>query len=208
MAPKIIMNKAKRQGRVLKASYMYELEREAIPSYIESVMLEYDTELVGMVTDRRSRTNPSIYREEFEEALENFNYILVGNNTTTIELPDMETFPWGSGRLRVIQNILEGIIGNFIEVDEEQYVALHDKKPIIEPYDKTVPRKQRIYLLKWNSNSNRRWNEVFPKNQPVRYPFSNMASIDLFSLPSMEFKRNIVEWMPGLIRRKIKEMPR
>ncbi len=206
MAPKFIMDKLKRQERMLKAGYLREIEEEIIPRYVDSVMVEYDTELVGPVTDRRSKTNPAEYREEFQTVLENFEYVSTGDMTTTITLPEVDTFPWGVGRLRVIQNILEGIIGNYIEVDEEQYVALYDKRPIIEPYDKTVPRKQRIYLLKWNSNVNRRWNEVFSKDAPVRYPFSNMPSIDIFFQPNKELEDNIMDWLPGLIRKKIKEM--
>lgn len=209
MAHKVIMDRAKRQVRKIRSNYINELEKNAIPKYVDLVMAEYDTELVGAVTDRRSRTNPIFYRDEFMTALENFDYLDQKNNTTTtISLPDIDTFPWGVGRLRVIENILEGIIGNYIEVDEEQYIGLFDKRPILDPYDKTVPRKQRIYLLRWNSNVNRRWNEVFPRETPVSYPFSNLPAVDIFGRPNMQFKEDLAEWMPDIIRKSIKEMPK
>lgn len=205
-APKYIMSKVRSINRTVRAFYLTEVENRLIPGYVESVMLRYDEELVGIVTDRRSRTNPVIYREEFQLALENFEYIEMTSGKTTINLPDIETFPWREGRLSVIENILEGVIGNYIEVDEAQYVAMYQKRPAFDPYDKAVARKQRIYTLKANSAVKRRWQETFPKEQAVRYPFSNMASIDIFSIPNMEFKENLKERLPSLVRKKAKEM--
>jgi hypothetical protein len=208
LTKKAVMIKLKRQDKHVKAGYLKAFEMEVIPEYIDSIMDEYDSELVGPVTDRRSKTNPLYYRDEFREALENYNYVTVEGKTTRISLPDMETFPWTIGRLRVIENILEGIIGIYIEVDEEQYVALYTKRPLIEPYDKTVARKQRIYLLKFNSNLNRLWATKFPKDRPVRYPFSNMPSIDIFSGPNTMFVEELQEWLPRVINKKSKEISR
>jgi len=205
---KAVMFKLKRQDKHVKAGYIKVFEMEAIPEYIDSIMDEYDSELVGVVTNRRSRTNPLYYRDEFREALENYNYVIVEGSTTQISLPDMDTFPWNIGRLKVIENILEGIIGTYIEVDEEQYVALYAKRPIIDPYDKTVARKQRLYLLKFNSNLNRLWATKFPKDQAVRYPFSNMPAIDIFSRPNMMFVEEMQEWLPRVINKKSKEISR
>ena len=110
--------------------------------------------------------------------------------------------------MSVVQNILEGIIGNYIEVDEEQYVAMYSKRPLLDPYDKTVTRKQRIYLLKWNSNVDKDWRAVFARQKPVWYPFSNMPSIDIFAGPNKEFEEGITEWLTKLIFKKSKEMSR
>lgn len=195
----------KREKRRIKDKLLDEIDRHLMDDYIDSVMAEYDSELIGSVTDRRSRTNPIIYRGEFQTALENFDYVDINDNNIKIILPEVDNFPWGTGRLRVIQNILEGIIGTYIEVDEEQYVAMFNKRPNIEPYDKTTQQKQRIYLLRFNSAVNRLWLDKFPKETPVFYPFSNMASIDIFYRPNVEFEDNINEVMPDLVRKAIKE---
>lgn len=206
MAPKFITKKIKSIDKAIKDRYTNELEYRFIEEYIDLVMEEYDDELIGTVTDRRSRTNPVIYREEFKTQLQNFEYISERSNSTTISLPEINTFPWGVGRLRIIENILEGIIGNYIEVDGDQYVAMYEKKPSLEPYDKTITSKQRIYLLKWNTTVNRRWQEVFPKESPTWYPFSNSPSIDIFFAPNKEIEERITNWLPRFIHKISKEM--
>ena len=35
---------------------------------------EYDSKLVGVVSDRQSKTNPVFYKEEFVDAIKNFEY--------------------------------------------------------------------------------------------------------------------------------------
>ena len=202
---KTIARLVKNHKRRIRNKYLDLLDADLMDAYIDSVMAEYDSELVGAVTDRRSRTNPIIYRDEFRTALENFDYVKFDENTVKINLPEVDNFPWGTGRLRVIQNILEGIIGTYVEVDEEQYVAMFNKRPAIEPYDKTTQQKQRIYLLRWNSNVQRLWSDKFPKETPVWYPFSNMPSIDIFYRPNVEFEDNLGELMPDLVRKATKE---
>lgn len=186
--------------------WVEELKDVYIPLIQEMIMEEYDAELIGVVTDRNSRTNPLFYRDDFETALVNFEYIIEGINTVTLRVPDEDNFPWLQGRLRVIRNIIQGTVGTYVEVDEEQYVKLYDKKPIAEePYDNTVPRKERIYLLKYNADVQRRERDRFNRRVLVRYPFSNRPPIDIFAPANDYVTNNLNEWMQQTIKKAQKE---
>jgi hypothetical protein len=203
---KKIAKNVKAYDELMMISYRQDLEDRYIPQIKESIMAEYDTELVAAVTDRRSRTNPLLYREEFEDLLDSFEYIIEADHHTTLVVPDMENFPWGTGRMRVVENILDGTAGVYVEVDESQYVQLYGRQPrALKPYDKTVPRAQRIYLLKYTPEVQRLEMEVFHRRSLVRYPFSNTPSIDIFDQANTLVERNLKSWISESIKDISKE---
>jgi hypothetical protein len=180
------------------------LEIYNIPVIKDIILATYDNELSGRVTDRRARTNPMYYRDEFAEALDNWEWTDTGTGFTKLITPATDTFNWNQGRLRIIENIVEGTIGKFVEVDEEQYVAMFNKRPILQPFDRAVPRKERIYLLRLSSNLRRRWRETSPRKGWVEYPFSNTSPTDIF----YEADQYVMENMQGWINETIKEVTR
>ncbi len=191
---------------LLKESYRQDLEDMYVPQIKESIMDQYDSELVDPVTNRKSRTNPVLYREEFEELLDNFEYIIEGDYHTTLKVPDMENFPWAVGRMRVIENILDGTSGAYVEVDEQQYVQMYHRPPkTLTPYDETVPRTQRIYLLKYTAEVQRVEMEVFSRKVLVRYPFSNTPPIDIFDPVNKLVETNLKLWIADSIKSVSKE---
>ena len=187
-------------------SFGDELESTYIPRIKELIMADYDSELVDVVTDRNSKTNPLFYREEFEVALNEFEYIMQNKDYLTLIVPEIGNFPWSKGRLRVVLNVLEGTSGIYVEITEEQYVTMYNKKPLsIEPYDKTVPLKERIYLLRYTSKVRSREVEVFGRQILVRYPFSNSPPINLFGPTIKLVELNFKAWMSDSITKTTKE---
>ena len=169
---------------------------EHVPELIDMIMADYDAELISRVTDRRSRTNPLYYRDEFTEALENFDWITGEGNSRKFLVPSMTNFNFNQGRLHIIQNVLEGTIGVYVEADETQYVQMYGKRPTFAPYDKTVPVKQRMYLLKYNSDVKRRERQKFGRSNVLpRYPFSNSPAIDLFGPTQDYVQENFGKWV-------------
>lgn len=210
MADKVVKKKIAKSIKfyddLLKESYRQDLEDMYIPQIKESIMEQYDSELVDPVTDRRSRTNPILYREEFEELLDNFEYIIEGDHFTTLKVPDMENFPWGAGRMRIIENILDGTSGLYVEVDERQYIQMYNIQPkALKPYDETVPSAQRIYLLKYTPEAQRVEMEVFGRKVLVRYPFSNTPPIDIFEPVNKLVETNLKLWISDSIKDISKE---
>jgi len=207
-ARRVAMRFAEGLANSIKERYIDNLENYYIPTIINLIMTEYDIELTGRVTDRRARTNPIYYEEEFEDALQNYNYIIIANGKVTLSVPETNTFNWHQGRLKIIENIVEGTIGKFIEVDEEQYVSLFTKRPTTQPFDKDVPIKERIYLLRYTGDVRRRWKSTYPKKQPVEFPFSNQPPIDIFASANDYVNENINKWVEEAIRESNKEMVR
>lgn len=202
---KTVRKKVDNINKVIQETYVFNLEIYYIPKIQDIILQEYDIELTGRVTNRKARTNPIYYREEFAEALVNFEWIDIKGEATKLTVPGISTFNWDQGRLRIIENILEGSIGVFVEVDEEQYVAMYDKRPIIQPFDKTVPRRERIYIVKLTGDVRRRWRTAYPNKAVVRYPFSNQPPIDIFGPADKYVEENIKGWIDEAVKESLKE---
>jgi len=208
LAMQAVRKKVDKFNNLIQETYVFNLETYYIPIIQNIILEEYDIELTGRVTDRKAKTNPIYYRDEFEDALMNFEWIDESSTATTLITPETNTFNWRQGRLRIIENIVEGTIGTFMEVDGEQYVAMYNKSPVIQPFDKTVPRKERIYTLRITGDTRRRWATAFPKNSIVRYPFSNQPPIDLFDTANRYVEENIKGWIDEAIKESQKEITR
>jgi hypothetical protein len=201
-------NTVNRINSSVAKNFMKDFEANYIPEIVDIIMQDYDDELVSVVTDRNSRTNPLYYRDEFLEALNNFEYLTADNNKLKLVLPDMENFDWTQGRLRIIEQILEGTSGVYVEVDENQYVSMYDKRPQIAPYDKTVPAKERIYVLRYTADLRNREIATFGNKILVRYPFSNTPPIDIFNSAESFVNDNLGKWVADVIKDSIKENSR
>jgi len=207
-AMKTVHKKAEQLNKLIQETYIFNLETYHIPTIQDIILQEYDIELTGRVTDRKARTNPIYYRDEFEEALMNFEWIEINGGAMKLVVPETNTFNWNQGRLRIIENILEGTIGIFVEVDEEQYVAMYNKRPILQPFDKAVPIKERIYIIKLTGDVRRRWRTAYPNRSWVRYPFSNQPPIDIFGPANKYVENNIKGWIDEAIKESTKEIAR
>jgi len=203
---KAVHKKAEQLNKLIQETYIFNLETYYIPRIQEIIMQEYDIELTGRVIDRKSRTNPIYYRDEFEEALLNFEWIETEGGAMKLVTPETNTFDWRQGRLRIIEKILEGLVGRYVEVDGQQYITMYDKPPIGEPFDKTVPRKQRIYTLRATALLKRKWSIAFPKKPLVNYPFSNQPPIDIFDAANQYVKEEIRGWIDEAIKEATKEI--
>ena len=191
----IVHKKAEELNKMIQELYAFNLETYYIPVMQNLTMQEYDIELTGRVLNRKARTNPIYYRDEFEQALIDFDYIDMNHNHVKLITPEIDNFNWNQGRLRIIEDIVEGTVGIFVEIDEEQYIAMYSKRPAIQPFDKTVPLKERIYIVRLTGNIRRRWSETYPKDTMVRFPFSNQPPVDIFNTANQYVQENIKDWI-------------
>jgi len=201
-----VKKNVKSYNDVLIDTFVKDLKDIYIPQIKELIMADYDSELVAVVTNSKSKTNPLFYREEFEIALSEFEYIVKNEAHITLRVPDIDNFPWTDGKLKIILNILEGTFGIYVEVTEQQYIQMYNKKPLsVEPYDKTVPLKERVYLLRYTAPVRRREKEVFGRLELIRYPFSNSPPIRLFE-PTVKFvESNFKMWIGDSMKKVTKE---
>lgn len=188
-----------------KKHVMLRLEN-AIPEVVGYIMKLYDDKLVGSVIDRNSKTNPLYYREEFFERLYNFEYIQNIGDIVNFVVPSMNNFDF-SGRLKIIENIMDGTAGTYIEVNEKQYESLfpNKKPPVVEALDRSVPKSRMIYLVKYNYGLGKVWKTIFPGEKMVRFPFSNSPPIRIFEDANTFVDENLDRWVNGAISSAAKE---
>lgn len=185
----------------IKAKELRMLFRKKLHSKLEGavelikqmIIDKYSDELIDVVTDPDSKTNPNLYLDEFIDRLDEFEYIEKTSNSFSLLVPDGETFDF-SGRLKVLETIINGVSGTYVEVNEDDYVAIFNKRPVNEdPLDEYVPPSERIYLVRYLNNvrkTEQRLNKKF-----VRYPFSNSPPIKILEVADEFVKDNIDEWI-------------
>jgi hypothetical protein len=185
------------------------IRRSLITDYVplvkDAIMDQYDSLLIAPITDRRSKTNPIFYRKDFVDAIDNFPFVVGTEDNTSFVMPDLENFPFEKGRLPVIKTILEGITGTYVEVNDEQYSAIMGKRaPQLEPYDNSVPPKERIYLLRYTPEVQRKEYQVYKRPALVRYPFSNSPPIRIFDGAQKFVEENATTWLNVLVSKATK----
>lgn len=171
---KIIEKSSGNFDKILKEE-LNESLKDFINEIIDSIMVEYDSQL--MVNDRNSKTNPLLpkYRDEFMDRLTNFKYIKETSDGFVFTAPDMKNFDFSGNRMNIIRNILEGTSGIYVEVTGEQYEQMFGKKIITrEELETDLPPKEQVYLMRYTSNVRNAEINTFGKaGYLTKYPFSN-----------------------------------
>lgn len=176
--------------KIIEKNILRRVEEYVIPIIKEMITNDYNMMLNGRVTDRNSRTNPEDYMDEFVDRLDEFEYIVKTDTGIRVCVPDIENFDF-SGRLRVIQDILEGTTGAYVEVDIEQLEDIYGKRPItVEYVDASIPMKERIVKLRKTADVIKRLkaNDI----KIVDYPFSNTPPIDIFATTNEYVEKELI----------------
>lgn len=204
---KTITKIAKTFQKILNEELLKVFE-SASEEIMEVIMVSYRTELV--VNDRNSKTNPQleIYIEEITNRLNEFEYIQEGEEgKIAFVVPDMEKFDFSGSKMRVIEQILEGTAGIYVEVSADDYERMFGKRIIAkEPLDTSVTKKEMIYLMRYNSvvrNAER--NTFGRKKRLVRYPFSNTPPIRIFDEAEKLAGEKMDTWIKEAIGNAIKK---
>ena len=177
---------------------------------VDILMESYDVELT--VTDRNSKTNPQDpkYRDEFEKRLMGFEYIKNNDNKIEFVLPSMETFDFSGNTMKVIEQILEGTAGIYVEVNAEEYEQMFGKRIISrDPLDTGVSKKELIYLMRYDSVVRTAERMTFGRNHYlVRYPFSNTPPIPVLDAADRFVRTNMDRWMNEAVDDSAKKVKR
>ena len=194
---------SKKVNSVLK-KHLNDTLINAIEEIKQIIMEEYDDELMSARKDRKSKINYDKYRDEFISRLNNFQFIKVSGNVITLNIPDMETFDFSDG-LEIVQTMMEGLSGIYVEVDEKEYSYIFGRKPkLIDALDKSVASKDRVFLVRYIGNV--RSAEKDLNKRFVRYPFSNISPIDILEAGNIFAKNNLDGWVNNSIERANKEV--
>lgn len=161
------------------------------------IIEEYD-ELINSIDDPDSKANPALYREDFIERLDNFAFIKISGESVSINVPDMETFDF-SGRLKILEVIMNGISGNYIEMDAKDFKSIFTRTPFTP--DSTGSRdlsEEDIYLIKYNENISNI--EKHLRKKFVVYPFSNMPPFDVLEKGKIFVEDNMDKWIKNTLK--------
>ncbi len=192
-------------GNIVKKELTNILSIEVVPEVKDIIINSYNINLNDVVKDRRSKIRPEDYLLEFSDRLDSFNFFKKKENGVTFVTPDMENFDF-SGRLSVIQTILEGTVGNYYEVSGEDYRRLTGKNPISkESIDSTLPIKDRVYLLRSTDPVVKKAEVEFGKKYLVPYAFSNTPPIDIMIDAQRFVDNNMDYWIDSAIKMANKE---
>lgn len=184
---------------IIKKNLLIELDK-AVLIIKEEILKEYDSRLASVVTDRSSKSNPIFYVDEFTKRLDEFNYINKNSNGgITLNIPNTDNFDF-SGRLRVLETIMRGISGAYVEVNEDEYKMIFGKKQINqEPVDDYVSPEDRIYLVRYDAKIRKVEKDLNKKF--VRYPFSNSPPIDIFDSVEKFVDDNMNIWIDNAVKK-------
>jgi len=170
---------------------------------IKSIIIEeYDDKLMGVRIDRRSKIDYYKYRADFIDRLNMFEFIDYKANGVTLNIPDMETFDFSAG-LEIVEMMMEGSVGIYVEVNEEEYLHIFGKKPnAMDALDKRVPLKDRVFLVRYIGKVVRAEKDLGVKF--VRFPFSNVPPIDVLETGNLFVEDNLNNWIDNITNSSVK----
>ena len=168
------------------------------------IIEEYDDKLMGVTVNSKSLIDYNMYRDDFISKLDEFQFIKENGNIITLDVPDIETFDFSDG-LEIVQTMMEGLSGVYVEVNEKEYSYIFGSKPrVAEAVDGRVPPKNRVFLVRYTGRV--RSAEKEGSKQFVRYPFSNTPPIDILEAGNLFVNNNLNVWINNAIERSNKEV--
>ncbi len=165
---------------------------KAVEQIKKVIISEYD-ELITVVEDPNSKANPILYREDFIKRLDAFSYIENNGESVSISIPDMETFDF-SGKLKIIETIINGISGTYVEMSAKEFRSIFKRTPFIpDSKDSENLAEEDIYLVRYNNNIQNI--EKHMRKNFVKYPFSNMPPFNILEKGEAFVDSNMEKWI-------------
>lgn len=188
---KFTKNLVGKYNKALRKEIVEVFQREAVPKIVDIIMEDYNLNLNG-VANPKSKLAPEYLMDEFQNRLLDFSFVVVRVEKVKFVLPDIENFPF-HGKLRPIQNILEGMTGRYVEVAGKDYRAATGK----QTYKGKYIRKDVVYLFK--QREARSWEKMLKKKFDI-YVFSNTPPIDIFGTAQKFVEDSMDKWIGEAIK--------
>jgi len=160
----------------------------------ELIMDGYDS-LSVKVSDPKSKTNPEMFRDKFQGNLNTFEFLYKSEAQIQLNTPDMVNFNFSG--IPVVEQILEGTVGTFVEISHEDLIKLIGKTTINEdPIDPSATKRERVYLIKYDDKV-RRGEKTILKKKLIRFSFSNSPALDdtVFGPAEEYVNENMETWI-------------
>jgi len=176
---------------------MEETFTSKIPAVMDIILDGYDA-LSSFVIDTRSMSDPAQLKEQFMLSLNKFEFVRKEGNTIFFEVPDMDTFDFTD--LELIEQILEGTVGEYVEVPHEALSILGIVLNLI-PINVLAEPQDRVYIMEANDELKARARRLlgYPL---VIFPFSDTPSQYelVFGGANTYVEENIDSWIDTAIK--------
>ncbi len=190
---------------------------EYLPELKDVYLNTYHSKLDDVVTDSNSLANPDYFYEDYATALDNFDYFYDesedADDSFRIKIPTEDTFPF-SGRLNFIHILINGIIGDYYELSQEDYNTLINSNisddvksslyELSEFFDDATSEDLRFYLISSLDSLYKTVQSMLNKDLTL-FPFSNSPPIDLFEDGVDAFNDHFDSLVNAAINTSIKE---
>ncbi len=173
-----------------------EVFKSKVSAVKDIIMNDYD-QLSSFIVDTRSKADPAQLKELFILALDDFEFV---KNTPNLmfSLPDLDTFDFTD--LELIEQILEGTVGEYVEVPHEALSILGIVLNLI-PINVLAEPQDRVYIMEANDELKARARRLL--DYPlVIFPFSDTPSQYglVFGGADTYVEENIDSWIDTAIK--------
>ena len=200
----MVNNEITHRMNIIVKKQLTNIINRAVESLKEIIISSYDSALSGVKIPLGSRIDLNDIKASLVDQLNEFNYIS-SNGTIDISVPDMETFDFSKNpNLRLLQTILEGVVGVYVLVNGNEFVSVYGHKPINEEtLDESFAPADMLYLIPYSPKVQSV--EAKLKTKFTKYPFSNMPPVRLFEDGEDYVKVNIEKWIDTSLKMAEKE---
>lgn len=178
--------------KLIRKNIITIIRDEALPSLITAIMVGYD----GLSDIARSGpddpTNPTLWRQQFLEKLQQdlVNNFIVTQDTILARIGDKDFLGYNSSGtvdpddtepLHWLVFYIEGLIGDWAFVTPEDYRKITGGK-----YNPKWGRFSKGFMISKQNYMDEGWNKIISFSQ-VRHPFSGFSPVDIFNEALNEF---------------------
>ena len=181
-------------ARTLQKTLEDVLEEKAVPRLKEIILEDYDFELKD-IANPKSKLAPERFQGEFSNRLDDFDYVDIEFKGVKFITPDMYNFDFRDG-LEPIENILEGMVGKYVEVEHRDYVRATGRQTY-------RGKRSEVYLIRYTTEV-RNWEKSMDKKFDP-YAFSNTPPLDIFSRADQFVSDTMDMWINEAVEKSQKE---
>lgn len=167
---------------------------------VKKIILSDYAKLEEFIIDKRSVVDINLFRNEFKTVLDNFDFIREEDGPMEFVVPSTESLKFNN--LSIIHQILEGVVGEYLEVNIDTINILKN----IDVSNRIPIDGTNIYLLK---STNELRSILENLGEPlIIFPFSGTGPLDdfVFSQAHKYVDNNMGKWIDQVIEDTKKTM--
>lgn len=159
---------------------------------VREILFDAYDELSLWVTDENSKADPVLFKDLFEQSIDNFEFVRQRKSGITFSVPNIETFNFRNQGL--LQQIMEGTPGDYVEMSSTDLNTLNIV-PNVLPINPMDSADSQVFLIAYTNIIEQQEVSLLHKRL-VHFPFSNTPPMEdqVFGKARNYVKNNIKKW--------------